>query len=100
MTLIGQSIAMFVFVWFCMKFIWPPIMSAIEERQTQIADGLAAAERGQENLDKARVDAARIIEEARNQLGPGFIRILGYFREDGQVSLDKIEAAMNARDTG
>ena len=67
MTLIGQTVAMIVFVWFCMKFIWPPLMGAIEERQTQIADGLAAAERGQESLDKARVDAARIIEEARTQ---------------------------------
>ncbi|MDX1405584.1 MAG: F0F1 ATP synthase subunit B [Woeseiaceae bacterium] len=67
MTLIGQTVAMIVFVWFCMKFIWPPLMGAIEERQTQIADGLSAAERGQQSLDKARVDAARIIEEARNQ---------------------------------
>ena len=67
MTLIGQTIAMIVFVWFCMKFIWPPIMNAIEERQTQIADGLAAAEQGQQRLDKARADAARIIEEARKQ---------------------------------
>ncbi len=67
MTLIGQTIAMIVFVWFCMKFIWPPIMNAIEERQTQIADGLAAADRGQQSLDKARLDAARIIEESRKQ---------------------------------
>ena len=35
MTLFGQSVAMIIFVWFCMKFIWPPIMEAIEERQTQ-----------------------------------------------------------------
>jgi len=43
MTLIGQSIAMIVFVWFCMKFIWPPILAALEERQKQIEEGLAAA---------------------------------------------------------
>ena len=67
MTLLGQSIAMLVFVWFCMKFIWPPIMQAIEERQTQIADGLAAAERGQQSLDKAKVDADEIIGDARKQ---------------------------------
>jgi F-type H+-transporting ATPase subunit b len=67
MTLIGQTIAMIVFVWFCMKFIWPPIMSAIEERQTQIADGLAAAERGQQNLDKANVEADEIVDDARKQ---------------------------------
>ncbi len=67
MTLLGQSIAMLVFVWFCMKFIWPPIMQAIEERQTQIADGLAAAERGQQSLDKAKVDADEMIGDARKQ---------------------------------
>jgi F-type H+-transporting ATPase subunit b len=67
MTLIGQSVAMLVFVWFCMKFIWPPIMNAIEERQTQIADGLAAAERGQQSLDKAQAEASDIVEDARKQ---------------------------------
>ena len=67
LTLIGQSIAMMVFVWFCMKFVWPPIMQAIEERQTQIADGLAAAERGQQSLDNAKAEASTIIDEARKQ---------------------------------
>lgn len=67
MTLIGQSIAMLVFVWFCMKFIWPPIMNAIEERQTEIADGLAAAERGQQNLDKAKAESDEIVDDARKQ---------------------------------
>ena len=67
MTLLGQSVAMLIFVWFCMKFIWPPIMNAIEERQTQIADGLAAAERGQQSLDKAQVEAEDIVEDARKQ---------------------------------
>ena len=67
MTLLGQSIAMLVFVWFCMKFIWPPLMNAIEERQTQIADGLAAAERGQQSLDKAQVEAEDIVDHARKQ---------------------------------
>jgi F-type H+-transporting ATPase subunit b len=67
MTLIGQTVAMIVFVWFCMKFIWPPIMNAIEERQTQIADGLAAAERGQQSLDKAKVESGDIVDEARKQ---------------------------------
>ena len=66
-TLIGQTIAMVVFVWFCMKFIWPPLITAIEERQTEIADGLAAAERGQQSLAKANEEAEGIIEEARKQ---------------------------------
>jgi F-type H+-transporting ATPase subunit b len=67
MTLIGQSIAMLVFVWFCMKFIWPPIMTAIEERQKEIADGLAAAELGQQSLDKAKAESDEIVADARKQ---------------------------------
>ena len=67
MTLIGQTIAMIVFVWFCMKFIWPPILNAIEERQQQIEDGLAAADRGEEKLVAAREEAEGIIAEARQQ---------------------------------
>ncbi|MCI0517754.1 MAG: F0F1 ATP synthase subunit B [Woeseiaceae bacterium] len=67
LTLIGQSIAMIVFVWFCMRFIWPPVMKAIEERQTQIADGLAAAERGQQSLDRAKAESGQLVDEARKQ---------------------------------
>ena len=67
LTLLGQSIAMLVFVWFCMRYIWPPIVNAIEERQTKIADGLAAAERGQQSLDDARREAETIVGEARKQ---------------------------------
>jgi F-type H+-transporting ATPase subunit b len=67
LTLIGQSIAMLVFVWFCMKFIWPPIMQAIEERQKQIADGLAAAARGEQSLEKAKAESDEIVGDARKQ---------------------------------
>ena len=67
MTLIGQTIAMIVFVWFCMKFIWPPLLEAIEERQQKIAEGLAAADKGQESLEKATAESAVIIAEARKQ---------------------------------
>ena len=67
MTLIGQTIAMIVFVWFCMKFIWPPLLEAIEERQEKIADGLAAAEKGEQSLEEAKVQAGEIISDARKQ---------------------------------
>lgn len=67
LTLIGQSIAMLVFVWFCMKYIWPPITEAIQARQTEIADGLAAAERGQSSLAEAKTEADKIIARARDQ---------------------------------
>ncbi len=67
LTLIGQSIAMIVFVWFCMKFIWPPILEALEERQKQIEEGLAAADKGQESLVRAAAEADEIVNEARKQ---------------------------------
>jgi len=66
-TLWGQTIAMVVFVWFCMKFIWPPILNALEERQKQIEEGLAAADKSQEALEAARAEAETIIGEARQQ---------------------------------
>ena len=46
LTLIGQAISFAIFVWFCMKYVWPPITSALEKRKKTIADGLAAAEKG------------------------------------------------------
>jgi len=67
MTLIGQTIAMAVFAWFCMKFIWPPLLGAIEERQQKIADGLAAAEKGEQRLEEARAQSDEIVGEARKQ---------------------------------
>jgi len=67
MTLIGQTISMIVFVWFCMKFIWPPLLEAIEERQEKIAHGLAAAEKGEQSLEEAKVQAAEIVSDSRKQ---------------------------------
>lgn len=67
LTLIGQTIAMVFFVWFTMKYIWPHIMNAIEARQVAIADGLAAAERGQTSLANAKTEADQIIAAAREQ---------------------------------
>ena len=67
LTLIGQTIAMIVFVWFCMKFIWPPILAALEERQQQIEEGLAAADLSQEKLVEAEAKAGGIVDEARKQ---------------------------------
>jgi len=60
LTLFGQSFAMIVFVWFCMKFIWPPLLAALEDRQQQIEEGLAAADKGKESLVKAAAEADEI----------------------------------------
>ncbi|MDH3637072.1 MAG: F0F1 ATP synthase subunit B [Gammaproteobacteria bacterium] len=67
LTLIGQSIAFFVFVWFCMKYVWPPIMNALDERKKTIADGLAAAERGMKEQELGQKKASQIIAEAKSQ---------------------------------
>ncbi len=67
MTLIGQTIAMAVFVWFCMKYIWPPIMLALDERRQTIADGLSAAEKGQKALEEAQAKFDETVHEAREQ---------------------------------
>ena len=67
LTLIGQSITFIVFVWFCMKFVWPPIMNALHERKKQIADGLAAAERGAHEKDLAEQKAKETLHEAKEQ---------------------------------
>jgi F-type H+-transporting ATPase subunit b len=66
-TLIGQAVGFLVLVWFTWKFIWPPLLGAIEERQKKIADGLAAADRGQKDLDEAKVKANEIVREARDK---------------------------------
>ncbi|WP_340677921.1 F0F1 ATP synthase subunit B [Paraglaciecola sp.] len=66
-TLLGELIAFIFFVWFCMKFVWPPIMGAIEDRQQKIADGLAASERGEQDLELAQHKATEQLKEAKTQ---------------------------------
>lgn len=66
-TLIGQAIAFLLFVGFCMKYIWPPIIQALDERKKKIADGLAAAERGRHEQELAEKRAQQVIHEAKDQ---------------------------------
>jgi F-type H+-transporting ATPase subunit b len=67
LTLIAQLVSFAVFVWFTMKFVWPPIVKALEERKAKIADGLAAAERGQHEQELAEKKAAERLHEAKQQ---------------------------------
>jgi len=67
LTLIGQSITFFVFVWFCWKFIWPPLINAMRERQKAIADGLAASDRAEKDLELAQERAAEQMREAKQE---------------------------------
>ncbi len=67
MTVLGQTIAMAVFVWFCMKYIWPPIMLALDQRRKAIAEGLAAAEKGQQALEDAQARFEETVRESREK---------------------------------
>lgn len=65
MTLLGQTIMFFMFVWFCMKFVWPPIVNALAARKQLIADGLAAGERGKHELELASKRSAEVLHDAK-----------------------------------
>lgn len=65
LTLIGQMLAFVCFVVFCMKFVWPPIIAAMREREAKIADGLAAADRASHDLELAQEKAVERLKEAK-----------------------------------
>ncbi|WP_148252348.1 F0F1 ATP synthase subunit B [Aidingimonas lacisalsi] len=67
MTLIGQSIAFAIFVWFCIKYVWPPISQALHERQKKIAEGLDAASRASRDLELAQEQADQTLRESKEQ---------------------------------
>ena len=67
LTLIGQSIAFAVFVWFCLRYIWPPILNALDARRTRIADGLAAAEEGMRAKEQAQSQIEGELTAAKEQ---------------------------------
>lgn len=67
LTLIGQLVTFVVFVWFTMKYVWTPIMGALDARRKEIADGLAAAERGQHEQELAQERAKEALHEAKQQ---------------------------------
>jgi F-type H+-transporting ATPase subunit b len=67
LTLVMQAIAFGLFIWFCAHFIWPPLMRAIDTRQKQIAEGLAAGEQGKQNLVSAEKRVADLLAEAKSR---------------------------------
>jgi len=66
-TLIGQMITFALLVWFTMKYIWPPLINSLDERKKKIAEGLAAAERGREEMDLAQKKAKGVLKDAKEQ---------------------------------
>lgn len=73
-TLLGQAVAFFIFVVFCMKYVWPPLMAAIEARQKEIADGLSSAERAKKDLELAKANATDQLKEESFRLLKSSIR--------------------------
>ena len=103
LTLIGQSITFVVFVWFCMKFIWPPLRDMMRERQEAIAAGLAAAEEADKKLAeaasgaeaelaKAKEEAAAIIEQARQRANQRVEDAKNDAREEGERMIEAARA--------
>ncbi|MGD9386619.1 MAG: F0F1 ATP synthase subunit B [Gammaproteobacteria bacterium] len=94
LTLFGQMLTFLVFIWFTKKFVWPPVMQALEERRARIAEGLAAAERGQKALEEADAQVAERLREARQQAA----QIIEQAERRGAELVE--EAKVNAEATG
>lgn len=84
-TLIGEAIAFALLIWFCVRFIWPPLLNAISERQQKIADGLEAAERARAELKQADTQVAEEVRKARQQA----TEIIGKAQQQASQILDK-----------
>lgn len=102
-TLIGQMIAFAVFVWFCMKVVWPPIMNALNERKKRIADGLAAGERGRHEQELAEQRAAELLQDAKQKAAEVIARaekraneIIEEAKGEAKVEGDRILTAARA----
>ncbi|TMG76880.1 MAG: F0F1 ATP synthase subunit B [Betaproteobacteria bacterium] len=92
LTLIAQALAFALFIWLTAKFIWPVLMRKIEERQKQIADGLAAGERGKQELEAAGKRAGEELAKARERVG----EIIGSAEKRDAQMLDEAKAAARA----
>lgn len=91
-TMISQAVAFALFIWFTVKFIWPPLMNAIEQRQRKIAEGLAAAERGKQDLELAAKRAAEEIQLARSKAG----EIISQAEKRGAAVIEEAKNAAKA----
>ncbi|HEY2967115.1 MAG TPA: F0F1 ATP synthase subunit B [Casimicrobiaceae bacterium] len=103
LTLLMQAVAFAVFIWFCARFIWPYLMRAIEERQKQIADGLAAGEEGRQSLTRAEKRIAEMLTEAKTRASDIVAQgeklksdTVEHARSDAQAEADRIIAAAKA----
>ncbi len=87
-TLFAQIVVFFILAWFTMKFVWPPIMKALDERATKIAEGLAAAERGRQSLDLAAKHSAETVREGKDKVA----EIVAQAEKRGQQIIEDAKA--------
>ena len=104
LTLLGQAIAFAIFVWFCMKYVWPHILKGLEDREKRIADGLAAAAKGHHELDLAEKRATDILRDGKAQ-SQGYItsaqkradELIDEAKQNAQAEANRIIAAGRAQ---
>ena len=103
LTLIGQTLAFACFVLFCMKYVWPPFLAAMQEREKKIADGLAAADRAEHDLELAKEKAVERLKEAKTEAA-GIIdsankranQIVEEAKDAAVVEADRVKASAQA----
>ncbi len=103
LTLVGQMIAFVAFVAFCMKYVWPPILAAMHEREQKISDGLAAADKASHDLELAKEKAVERLKEAKEEAA-GIIesanrratQIVEEAKDAAVVEADRVKAAAQA----
>jgi F-type H+-transporting ATPase subunit b len=103
MTLLGQMLSFAILIWFSAKFIWPPLMAAIEERQAKIAEGLAASDRNKKVLAQAEEQVTEMLREARTKAAEIIVQaearanqIVDAAREEAVVEGNRQKAAAQA----
>lgn len=89
LTLISQAVAFAIFIWFTVKFVWPPLRTAIDNRQKTIAEGLAAAERGRHDLELASRRSADMLRETKDKSND----LLAQAERRGQQIIEDAKAA-------
>lgn len=92
LTLVAQAVSFAIFIWFTVKFVWPPMLRAIEQRQKQIADGLAAAEQGRTALERSNREAEAFVSEAKGRAAD----ILAQAEKRGTQLIEEAKAAARA----
>ena len=93
-TLLVQAISFAFLIWFCVKFIWPPITTAIDERNRKIADGLAEAEKGRAALAEGEKQKAVMLREARDAAGE--LKLVNEKQAQALIEDAKVQAKLEA----